>query len=171
MKLKPKSIVKKLQKSTVDNLGKEIDPKNPRFYVIAIDSTYAFVYCCPDSSSIKDKMAYSSAKNQVESQLKENGVSLQPKTLEIRDGSEISASTLKSETSQKLDKSKVTGGMNPNAKGGSFVDGGETVKAKNIPTVPTALNPIAQLMVGKSTLECPKKRLSSHQEMRIRKIY
>jgi len=148
----------KTSKTNLDGLGREIDPKLPRFYVIAVENSFAFIYCCPDASPPKDRMSYSSAKTHVESQLRDIGITLLPKTMEIRDGSEISASTLKSETAQKLDKSKVTGGMSPMAKGGNYVDGGETVKAKNIPRVPE-LNPLAKIMVGNSTLEGPKKKI------------
>jgi len=81
---------------SVEEAAKVIVTNQPRFYLYKhAGGKNVFIFSCPDRAPPKLKMGYSSAKAGVAEQLSKEGVTLEEKKIEIREGLELTADLLK----------------------------------------------------------------------------
>jgi hypothetical protein len=147
-----KSKVEASSSSTVSasDLSSQVNNKEPRFYLYAyqrpggLPKVNFLIYCCPEMSSPKFRMVYSTAKPALAKELTAFGISLAPKKIEIREASELTESSLKDEV--RSTPVQLTGRL----QAGSHLDNapalGGTTKARNLPTAEQ--HPIYSLMAG-----------------------
>jgi len=132
-------------KVDVAQVGKEINLMEPRFYLYSqVGKLTVFVYCCPEKAPPKWRMVYATSKPSVIAQVSQYGINLSPKSVEIRDGTELKEELQDAQTSNVKPASVLRGGSTPNMTGrmiqplpGSrpLEDMGGVVKAKNASVV------------------------------------
>lgn len=157
-----KSKVEGASSSTVSpaDLSSKLTSKEPRFYVYGynrpggIPKINFFIYFCPELSSPKYRMVYSTAKPTLAKEISNFGISLAQKKIEVREPSELTESSLKEE-------SRVSGiNLTGRLQSGSHLDNapelGGTTKARNLPTAEQ--HPIYSLMGSGGQGNAPGKK-------------
>ena len=81
-----------------NELSKEINTTEPRFYIFAFQIKKLFIYVCPEKSPINLRMVYSTTKSHVADQIDKLGVNLAKRRLEVADGSELTEQYLREES-------------------------------------------------------------------------
>ena len=88
-------LVRQTAVADINAARQHLTATEPRFYLLRVPGKSVFVYCCPDASSPKYRMVYSTAKPSIKSQIEAaTGGAL--KTIEIRGADELTAEALSS---------------------------------------------------------------------------